>query len=55
MRIHDLYRDLFENAPSVGAVVAGSPTSFQHSMLESGVTKFRGLIQLREAITHETL
>lgn len=32
MRVHDLYGDLFENAPSVGAVVAGLPPSFQHSM-----------------------
>jgi hypothetical protein len=32
MRIHDLYGDLFESAPSVSKVVAGLPPSFQHSM-----------------------
>jgi hypothetical protein len=55
MRIHDLYRDLFENAISVGALVDGLPPSFPHSMPESGVTKFSGLIQLSEAMTHETI
>lgn len=32
MRVHELYGDLFENAPSMGKVVAGIPPSFQHSM-----------------------
>ena len=55
MRIYDLYGDLFENAPSVGAVVAGLPPSFQHSISESSMDKLCGLIQLSEAMTHETL
>lgn len=55
MRIHDLYGDLFENAPSVGAVVAGLPPSFQHSISESSMDKLCGLIQLSEAMTHETI
>ena len=32
MRVHELYGDLFENAPAMGKVVAGLPPSFQHSM-----------------------
>lgn len=32
MRVHELYGDLFENAPSMGKVVTGLPPSFQHSM-----------------------
>ena len=32
MRLTDLYGDLFENAPSMGKIVAGLPPSFQHSM-----------------------
>ena len=55
MRIHDLYGDLFENAPSVGAVVTGLPHSFQHSMPESSMAKLRGLIQLSEAMSRETI
>jgi len=55
MRIHDLYGDLFENAISVGAPVDGLPPSFPHSMPESSVPKLRGLIQLSEAMTHETI